>query len=118
MKLVLDHHFSPLLAHRMRDLGHDVVTAAEQSWHRDSDEALLSHATEDGRALVTADVKDLVPIARRWAEQGRPHAGVVLAPASSVPRTQAGVGQAVRVLVALLDSHPATDALGDRVHWL
>ncbi len=43
-----------------------------------ADEDLLALATEQGRVLVTFDVKDFPPIVQRWAEAQRSHAGCTL----------------------------------------
>lgn len=41
MRLALEHHFSPLIAARLRDRGHEVVAVRERAWHELSDAALL-----------------------------------------------------------------------------
>lgn len=80
MKLLLDAHLSgPRIAERLRATGHDVRAADEEreldGW---ADEALLALAADEERVLVTFDVKDFPDIARRWAEAGRPHAGLAI----------------------------------------
>ena len=80
MRLLLDAHISgPRLAEALRDAGHDVRAADEErqldGW---TDERLLGLAAEEGRILVTFDVKDFPIIARRWMEAGRPHAGCAI----------------------------------------
>lgn len=80
MRLLLDAHISgPRLAHALREAGHDVRAADEEraldGW---TDERLLGLAAEEGRILVTFDVKDFPVIVRRWAEGGRSHAGCAI----------------------------------------
>jgi nucleoside-diphosphate-sugar epimerase len=76
--LFLDTHvFGPKIARALRERGHDVRAADEE---RDldgiEDEHLLELAADDGRVMITFDVKDFTTIARRWAEAGRTHAGL------------------------------------------
>ncbi len=54
------------------------MSAADEQRELDgfSDEQLLAIATSETRAMITFDVKDFTVIARRWAEAGRPHAGL------------------------------------------
>lgn len=118
MKLLLDHHLSPLIAGHLQVAGHDATVAHESGWSRLPDADLLEAAVNERRSVVTADVKDFVPLARTWAEQQREHWGIVLMGDASIARRAGGVGRAVRALTALLDAHPADDAFRNRVHWL
>ena len=78
MRLFLDAHISgPRIARGLGDCGHDVRAADEE---RDldglGDEQLLELAADEGRVMITFDVKDFTVIARRWAEAGKAHAGL------------------------------------------
>lgn len=78
MRLFLDAHISgPRIAPALRDRGHDVRAADEE---RDldglGDEQLLELAADEGRVMITFDVKDFTVIARRWAEAGKAHTGL------------------------------------------
>ena len=42
------------------------------------DEPLLALAASEGRALLTFNVRDFVPLISLWVEIGREHAGVIL----------------------------------------
>ncbi len=80
MRLLLDAHISgPRIAEALRERGHDVRAADEEreldGW---ADEELLALATAEERVMVSFDVKDFPDIARRWAESGRPHAGLAI----------------------------------------
>lgn len=118
MRLALDHHYSPVIAERLRDAGHDVVTAAERGWEREDDESLLARCAAEGRALMTNDVGDFVLIARDWSAQGRAHAGLIFTADRSMPRGRAAIGRYVAALTRVLLAHPADDAFRDRTHWL
>lgn len=119
MKLVLDHHMSPVVAERLRDIGHDAVAASERGWQRVPDEDLLRLASAERRAVTTANVRHFVPIVRACGELGEDHWGVLLVSASSSFSLRAsGIGQAVHVIGAVLHQHPSEDAFRNRVHWL
>ena len=48
------------------------------SWTAGATRQLLALAAEEERVMITFDVKDFPDIARRWAEAGRPHAGLAI----------------------------------------
>jgi hypothetical protein len=78
VRLFLDAHISARrVAVPLRNQGHD-VRAADEERELDglTDEQLLELAVAQTRVMVTFDVKDFTVIARRWAEAGRPHAGL------------------------------------------
>lgn len=55
MKFLLDQDVYAATARFLRDLGHDVVTAAEIGCAQTSDRELLATAREQGRILITRD---------------------------------------------------------------
>ncbi len=80
MRLFLDAHISGRrLAKALRELGHEVRAADEErALDGATDHELLGLAAAEGRIFVTFDVKDFPDIARRWAEAGQAHAGLVI----------------------------------------
>jgi hypothetical protein len=118
VRLVLDNHYSAVVATRLRSAGFDVVTAYELQCADFDDEQLLEHCARTGHALVTNNAVDFIPIARMWQTQGRAHAGLVLTSDASFPRHRAAVGSLISALTPLMSSHPAEDALADQVLWL
>ena len=79
MRLFLDAHVSGRrIATALREQ-HDVRAADEESeLDRSEDERLLALATEQGRVMVTFNVKDFARITTEWAAAGRSHAGCLL----------------------------------------
>lgn len=118
MRLALDNHYSPNIATRLREAGHDVVAVAERGWEREDDESILAICSGEARALMTNDVADFSAIYRRWAADGRSHSGLVFTSDAGMPRGRATTGRFVEALDALLRLHPGADAFRDRVHWL
>jgi predicted nuclease of predicted toxin-antitoxin system len=118
VRLLLDEHYAAEIAIQLRGVGHDVVTVLEQSLTGTDDERLLALAGSDGRALLTNNARDFIPIVARWAQSGESHCGLVLTSDSSMPRARSSVGLYVRTLRSLMDSNPEPRALADRVLWL
>jgi hypothetical protein len=117
LRLALDNHYSPIIAVRLREAGHDAVAAVERSWEREDDERILAICSEEARVLMTNDVADFTAIYRRWAADGRSHSGLVFTSDAGLPRGRATIGRFVEALDALLRFHPGEDAFKDRVHW-
>jgi Domain of unknown function (DUF5615) len=84
--LLLDEMFSDAIAVRLRALGHDVRSVvAIRELVSSPDDKLLARATADGRALVTANIRDFVPLSTRSPFAGRPHAGLILVSSKTFP---------------------------------
>jgi hypothetical protein len=81
LRLFLDEDVSPLLASLLRDDGFDVLTTmdAGRAHQRMPDEDQLAYAASLGRAICTHNIRHYSPLAVRWAELGREHAGIILA---------------------------------------
>ena len=119
MRLVLDEHLSPSVAHELRDRGHDLVTARELLAGPDrSDAELLRRATAAGRTVVTADVADFMDLHRAAVVSGRRHAGVILVSWRRFPPRRRAVGRLVSALEAFLSAHPGDEELDNQTHWL
>lgn len=118
MRLLLDEHFHRRIAQQLRERGHDVTTVPEEGLRGTDDTALLEAATASGRALVTNNVGDFTAIERRWAAEGRSHAGLVYTSDQSVSRGADGIGAMVSRLHRVLTEHAADDALLNRSVWL
>lgn len=118
VRVALDHHYTHLIAERLRAVEHDAVAVFEKGWHRASDDELLELCAAEGRALVTNNVRDFVAIAQRWAGEGRRHAGLVFTSDESLPRSRATIGRYVSLLAELMSANPDERAFADRIHWL
>lgn len=118
MKLALDNHYSPALALRLREAGHDAVAALERGWDREEDEAILAVCADESRALLTSDVADFAAICRRWAVDNRAHSGVIFTSDAGMPRSRDMVGRFVETLDDLLLRYPGAADLRSQVHWL
>jgi hypothetical protein len=109
--LLLDEMFSDAIAARLRAKNHDVCSAvADQSLAGLPDDQLLEHAVASGRALVTANIKDFLPLDSRYRVTGRSHAGLILVSTKTFPQNRAFSSAIADALLALLDA----DAAGGR----
>jgi hypothetical protein len=119
VRLLLDEHYSPRIAAELRKRGHDVMSATERDDLRGlRDRELLNLASAEGRALMTENVADFMPLAREIAAEGTRHSGVVFTSPRSQPRGPRTIGLYVKLLGRFLRDRPADDALADQVHWL
>ena len=118
MRLALDHHFPPLIAHGLCARSHDAVAAIEAGWEAEDDETLLGSCAQHRRSLVTNNVADFVVIGRRWLIEGRSHHGLVFTSDAGWPRTRDNIGRYVEALDALMRANTAEDSFIDRIQWI
>jgi Domain of unknown function (DUF5615) len=119
VRLLLDQHYSPTIAQHLRDRGHDVVSAEEDSALRGrADREIWTYAIAERRAVLTEDVSHFVALVRECLLAGERHFGVVFTTPRSMPRGRGTIGLFVKTLDGFLDGHPADDALADQVAWL
>ncbi len=80
MRVLLDEHLSPRhIGKRLEAHGHDVAVVSDFSGALDlDDEPVLTLATEEDRIFVSGDSVDVAPLAGKWSELGRRHAGIVI----------------------------------------
>ncbi len=80
MRLLLDANLSgKRIGTALAERGHDVrALGGDADLEGLQDELVLELATAERRVLVTRNSRDFAPIARRWAEAEREHAGVIL----------------------------------------
>lgn len=80
LRLLLDANLSPRhVASKLRASGHDVLALAEDAAYEGlSDPEVLELAAAEQRILITRNSRDFAPLARRWAEAQRAHAGLML----------------------------------------
>lgn len=117
MRLILDLHVSGKRVGRaLAEEGHDVrATDAEgHVFDAMADEDLLAVAAEEGRVLVSRNVRDFPRIAGEWALSGRHHAGIIMIPPSIDHAEFGAIASGVAVLVA----GTGPDDWRDHFEWL
>ena len=114
IRLYADHNLDDRFSVDLRGHGFDIVLAREVGNEQLSDEDHLAWAAAHGRAILTHDLKDFVPLARAWYRAGHEHGGVIL---SAQPGEDISYGELLRRLLRLLDTLTADDMV-NRVEWL
>ena len=72
--VLLDEMFSDAIAQQLRAKGYDVVSVvAHPALVGLPDDQILAYATTEGRALVTANIKDFMPLDSRYRAAGLAH---------------------------------------------
>jgi hypothetical protein len=117
VRRLLDHHYPPLIAQRLRERGFDVVAANEVGLEMAPDEAVFDYAVTHERALLTNDGAGFMRIHRDSLLQGRAHFGLIFTSDSTWSRAKPGVGPLVERLAEILRDRPADEALADQILW-
>jgi hypothetical protein len=99
-----------LVALRARRI--DVLTASDCAMIGRSDIEHLRHASSDGRALYSFNIKDYSLLHEEWLAGGYEHSGIILA-----FQQRYSVGEQLRRLLHLLNGMPATGMLS-RLEYL
>jgi predicted nuclease of predicted toxin-antitoxin system len=101
--LLLDAHLARALAEALARRGVDAVHLAtwqDGRWRMADDDVVLAAAAAAGRVIVTLDAATLPAIARRWSEEGRPHAGLLVL---SSRLNQRDIGGQLEAILATVD---------------
>ena len=77
-KLLLDEHIWVYLATLLREQGFDVVHVCEGGLEGKPDDEILRVASEKHRAVVTFNIKDFIPLAIKYFDDGKEHFGIVV----------------------------------------
>ena len=118
MRFLLDEHISPLVAAKLRSLGHDAVAVVERLGLRGAaDERLRQVASAEDRVLVTYDVRDFGRMGMRMARTAEPHPGMVLVTPRAFSPGASDIGRLSDAL-HLLSTSDAGRSMVDRVVWL
>jgi hypothetical protein len=103
----------PGLADALRRLGYDAEACAEagRSNLQIPDEEQLIYATQAGRAILTCNARDFVPLDAKWKAAGRTHVGIILTVQVE------DFGELLRRVRNHLDTYPP-DVQHDTLLWL
>ena len=102
-RLLLDEMFSDTIAEQLRAQGHDVTSVvADPALVGLPDDQVLAYATTQGRALVTANIKDFVPLDGRYRAAGQSHAGLILVSTKTFPQNRSFTTAITTALTTLL----------------
>jgi uncharacterized protein DUF5615 len=101
--LLLDEMFTDHIAQQLRTEGYDVISVvADPALVGLPDDQILAYATAEGRALVTANIKDFIPLDTRYRAADQSHAGLILVSTKSFPQNRGFPSAVAAALVSLL----------------
>jgi hypothetical protein len=101
--LLLDEMFSDDTARQLRAKGYDVISVvADPALVGLPDDQILAYAASEGQALVTANIKDFVPLDSRYRAAGQAHAGLILVSTKTFPQNPRFLSAIITSLAALL----------------
>jgi hypothetical protein len=101
--LLLDEMISDSVAQQLRAKSHDVNSiVADPALTALPDDQVLAYATAEGRALVTANIKDFVPLDSSYRAAGQSHAGLILVSSKTFPMNRSFTRAVTSALAAFL----------------
>ena len=103
-KLLLDEQIWKYLAKLLREQGFDVIHVYDVDLDAKPDHEILQFAAREHRAIVTFNVRDFVPLAIQYYEDGKEHYGVVVS-------KEPAHGELKRRVMKLLESVTAEELL-------
>jgi len=102
-RLLLDEMFSDDIAQQLCAKGYDVVSVVgDAALIGLPDDRVLAYATAEGRAMVTANIKDFVPLDGRYRAAGQSHAGLILVSTKTFPQNRGFPSAITTALASLL----------------
>jgi hypothetical protein len=119
LRLLLDEHFSQLIAEQLRERSHDVIAVTERTdliGLRDVE--LFALLPAERRAIMTENWGDFRRELQNAAATGITHYGVLFTSRKQLPRGKQTIGLYVRALDEFLANHRAEDALLNSYRWL
>ena len=103
--LLLDEMFTDDIAQQLRTKGYDVISVvADPALVGLPDDQILAYAIAEGRALVTANIKDFVPLDASYRAADQSHAGLILVSTKTFPQNRGFPSAVTTALAALLSS--------------
>jgi predicted nuclease of predicted toxin-antitoxin system len=101
--LLLDEMFTDDIAQQLRTKGYDVISVvADPALVGLPDDQILAYAIAEGRALVTANIKDFVPLDAQYRAADQSHAGLILVSTKTFPQNRGFPSAVTTALAALL----------------
>ncbi|HEV2325068.1 MAG TPA: DUF5615 family PIN-like protein [Terracidiphilus sp.] len=105
LKLLLDEHISPDVAEGLRRRAPGLMIRSMAEWEEGNflgqeDSVCLEEAFVHGLTLVTYDRRTIPHLLKRWAEEVRPHAGVIFVDEKTI--SPADIGGLVKALAILV----------------
>ena len=112
LNLLLDEHISSEVANGVQRRNRSLVVHSMVQWESGNflgkeDAVCLLEAAKQRLTLVTYDRRTIPPLLKLWAEEERPHGGVIFVDEKTI--SPADIGGLVRALISLVDEAGAMD---------
>jgi predicted nuclease of predicted toxin-antitoxin system len=102
--ILLDEMFSGTIAEQLRAKGHDAqAVVTDPALLSLPDDQVLARAAAAGRALVTAHIKDFMPLDAQYRAAGPAHVGLILVSTKTFTQDRTYTTAITSALAALLD---------------
>lgn len=96
--------FSGAIAEELRAKGHNALAVVtDPALISLPDDQILARAAATGRALITANIKDFMPLDAQYRAAGQTHAGLILVSTKSFAQDRTFTTAITSALAALLD---------------
>ena len=119
VRLLLDEMYSPAIAARLRDRGWAAASLHDRRERLGlADAEVLRLAAAEGRALVTENARDFVPLVRAALLAGDDAPGLVVTSPRTFPLSSRTIGALRDAMAELCRLHPTDDALSGQTAWL
>ena len=103
-RLLLDEHIWAYLAELLREQGFDVIHVNEVDLVGTPDDKIMAYAAGEHRAVVTFNIRDFIPLAVQYYEDGKEHYGIVVS-------NQLSRGELQKRVIKLLKSVTAEELM-------
>lgn len=110
IRFYLDEDVRPLLADILQERGYDAISAVRLGRIGIADEDHFIFAASQGRALLTFNIRDFIPIAKTWIRNEQAFAGLVVS-------EQMPLGELLRRTLRLLSQREEKD-ITNMIVWL
>jgi len=99
VKFLLDEMFPPRLADELCVRGMDALAVVHEpglAARPDSD--ILEHAADEGRVLVTENIRDFARLHSEWLAQNRSHPGILFVSTKAYPYNRARFSRLLKAI--------------------
>jgi len=111
--LYIDADLTTRIVPALRQRGYTCGSAVEDGLDSADDETILTRAAQHSMVLLTNNDRDFSTMAKRWAEAGREHAGILI----SEQFRNRELGELLRRLIRFFDAVTA-DEMRNTVRYL
>lgn len=110
IRFYLDEDVRPLLADILQERGYDAISAVRLGRIGITDEDHFAFAASQGRAVLTFNIRDFVPIAKTWIRNDKCFTGLVVS-------EQMPLGELLRRTLRLLSQREEKE-INNTIVWL